>query len=215
MTDEDGPCCSVVISDVELEDGVVGSSPGAHAHAHALPPPNDESQRQRRRRRHRQGRGKARKGDGEGTDGAAISTGAAVPPSYPTKRTSHEYVRVKSVMTAEPFASMTGRALFDLSESIDNLAALEPDPTDPPKPAMKRWWRNLYARFTHDVSTVQDLSPKKTMDRVATLLVMATHVKPSTIAAILLAVAAPSICVDGPVEGNEAHLIAQYKCLWE
>jgi hypothetical protein len=139
----------------------------------------------------------------------------------PPRRKDHPYLKVRAVMSVPPFASLKGRDLFSFSESIDALASMELDVADlvgvPPRQRqrlMKKWWQTLHRKFALDVAKLADLSPKKTMDRLATMVTLITRVKPSAISAILLEAAAPS-CKGTLAPETMETVIAGYECVWE
>lgn len=140
-------------------------------------------------------------------------------------RKSQEYSKVRAVMTAPPFSHLKGKDLFSFSESIDALAETELDLADlvladDKRRLWKKWWRVLQTRFSLDVTKLADLTPKKTMDRLAMFVTLVTKVKPSAISAILLEAAGPSVAAE-PLDALHddvalrERIVDKYECVWE
>jgi hypothetical protein len=116
---------------------------------------------------------------------------------------------VRSILSASPFASLTGQGLVDFMRGLLVLSLTEPGLLEGPPSRRKRvwrqWWQTLQCRFALDIGKVQDFSARATISRLASFVTVVTHVKPSNILRIIEA-ATPPTC--------DSSCLHEFQCVW-
>jgi hypothetical protein len=170
------------------------------------------------RRGGRRGRGRGR-GRDRGADTRAGSSDVHIPPVQETYQCpprppfngkSQEYSKVRSILSASPFASLTGQGLVDFMRGLLVLSLTEPEPgllEGPPsrrKRVWRQWWQTLQCRFALDIGKVQDFSAQATISRLAAFVTVVTHVKPSNILSI----------IEAATTSFDSSCLHEFQCVW-